>query len=122
MRSIDEWIVYMRTLAVSVMELTDRIPFTTANNEVVKQITRSANSVAANYRATKRAKSPADFLNKYRIIEEEADETIHFLEVIKVRRKDLENDCIALIKEYESFLSIVVSSIQTIKKNNSGLK
>ncbi|MES2779559.1 MAG: hypothetical protein V4651_06630 [Bacteroidota bacterium] len=40
MRSIDEWIIHVRALAISVMELTDRIPFSTANNEVVKQITR----------------------------------------------------------------------------------
>ncbi len=78
--------------------------------------------MAANYRATKRAKSPADFLNKYRIVEEEADETIHFLEIIKVRRKDLEMESSGLIKEYESFLSVVVASIQTIKRKNSGLK
>jgi four helix bundle protein len=89
---------------------------------VIKQITRPANSVAANYKATKRAKSSADFLNKYRIVEEEADETIHFLEIIRVRRRDLEKECIELIKEYEAFISVAVSSIQTIRKNNSQLK
>jgi len=78
MRSIDEWIVHTRFLAVRVMELTDKIPYAPANNEITKQITRSANSSAANFRATKRAKSSADFLNKYRIVEEEADETLHF--------------------------------------------
>lgn len=122
MRTIDEWIQHVRFLAISVMKLTDRIPFSTLNNEVIKQITRSPNSVAANYRATKRAKSSADFLNKYRIVEEEADERIHFIEIIRVRRRDLEKECIELIKEYEAFLSVVVASIQTISKNNSQLK
>jgi four helix bundle protein len=122
MKTIDELIVHTRLLAIDVMALTDKIKYGPANNEVVKQITRSANSVAANFRATKRAKSPADFLNKYRIVEEEADETLHFLEVMKLRFVDLVDECNQLIKEYDSFLSIVVSSINTIKKNNLSLK
>ncbi len=118
MKTIDEWIVYTRNLAIQVMELTDAIPFKTNNNEVVKQITRSANSVAANFRATKRAKSTADFIYKYKIVEEEADETIHFLEILKTRRPELVNEINALMKEYEQFLGIVVNSIKSIRLKN----
>jgi four helix bundle protein len=122
MKTIDEWILHTRLLAVRLMDMTDKIPYASANNEIIRQITRSANSVAANYRATKRAKSSADFLNKYRIVEEEADETIHFLEVIKLRLSNLAAECDNLIKKYPEFLSIVVSSINSIKKNNPTLK
>jgi four helix bundle protein len=43
---------------------------------------RSATSVAANYRALCRAKSRADFINKTSIVEEEADESSFWLEMI----------------------------------------
>ena len=46
-------------------------------------ILRSSSSVGANYRAACRAKSLADFINKLKIVEEEADESIYFLELIE---------------------------------------
>lgn len=42
--------------------------------ETAKQLIRSAGSVSANYRASKRAKSTADFIYKIEIVLEEADE------------------------------------------------
>ena len=47
-----------------------------------KQILRRATSVGANYRSSCRAKSTPDFFNKLEIVEEEADETIYWLEII----------------------------------------
>ena len=50
----------------------NKYPFITINN----QLTRAGMSVGANYRAASRAKSPADFINKLKIVEEECDETL----------------------------------------------
>src|SRR5437764_12042607 len=47
------------------------------------QLIKSATSTAANYRATQRAKSKADFINKMGTVEEEADESLFWLECIK---------------------------------------
>jgi four helix bundle protein len=44
---------------------------------------RSSSSVGANYRAAQRAKSIADFINKLKIVEEETDETIYWLELFQ---------------------------------------
>jgi len=49
---------------------------------IANQIVRSSTSVAANYRALCRAKSRADFINKTSIVEEEADESGFWLELI----------------------------------------
>src|SRR5712692_3461703 len=46
------------------------------------QLLRSGTSVGANYRAVCRAKSTADFLNKLRIVEEECDESIFWMELL----------------------------------------
>jgi four helix bundle protein len=63
--------------------LCNQLPKTAAGFETAKQIIRSAGSVGANYRATKRAKSKADFVYKIEIVLEEADESHHWLQVIK---------------------------------------
>ena len=46
------------------------------------QLLRSGTSVGANYRAVCRAKSTADFLNKLRIVEEECDESLFWMELL----------------------------------------
>ena len=51
-------------------------------NAYVNQLIRCSSSVGANYRASQRAKSTSDFINKLKIVEEEADESNFFLEVL----------------------------------------
>jgi four helix bundle protein len=74
--------------ALRVMKMADCLPRTTAARNVASQVTRSACAVAANYRATQRAKSPADFAHKVAIVLEEADEAEFWIELI-VRAKFL---------------------------------
>lgn len=83
------------------------------------QLFRSSSSVAANYRAVCRGKSSADFLNKLKIVDEEADESLFWLEFIK----DLNIQCDqkeldALIKEANELVSIFSSAIRTVKEKN----
>src|SRR6478672_10346673 len=68
---------------VDVIKLCEQFPRNAAGFETAKQVIRSAGSVGANYRATKRAKSKADFIYKIEIVLEEADESMYWLEVIK---------------------------------------
>jgi len=65
-----------KAFALRVLKLVDAIPKTTTGRALASQIVRSGTSVAANYRAACRAKSPADFIAKMGIVEEEADELI----------------------------------------------
>ncbi len=48
----------------------------TVNRAYSAQLIRSSSSVGANYRATRRAKSTADFINKFKIVGEELDESL----------------------------------------------
>jgi four helix bundle protein len=80
------------------------------------QLIRSSSSVGANYRSTRRAKSTADFINKFKIVEEELDESLFFLELIVEFNKD-KRDKIALIyKEGEELLKVVVVTLKTLRK------
>jgi four helix bundle protein len=49
---------------------------------IVNQIVRSSSSVAANYRATTRSRSDAEFLSKICIVVEDCDETQFWLEYL----------------------------------------
>src|SRR6476660_1964440 len=71
-----------KQFALRVMKLVDSLPRTIHGRAVANQIIRSATSVAANYRAACRARSRAEFIAKIGVVEEEADETAFWLELI----------------------------------------
>lgn len=83
-----------------------------------RQLIRCSSSVGANYRAACRAKSTADFINKLKIVEEETDESMYFLELlIEISDKEHE-EMKRLHKEANELLSITVASIKTMRSKN----
>lgn len=56
-----------------------KLPYNVVNKNYSDQLNRSASGAAANYSASLRAKSTADFLNKFKIVEEELDESMFSL-------------------------------------------
>lgn len=82
---------------------------------IKNQLIRCATSVGANYRAACRAKSKADFIYKLKIVEEECDETIFFLEVLEGVSNSLPNDKEFLIEESKEILAIITSSLKTLR-------
>lgn len=85
----------------------------------VRQLIRCSSSVGSNYRAACRAKSRADFINKLKIVEEEADESVYWLELIQEAMGTNSPELNSLLKEANELLSIVVSSIKTAKHKRS---
>jgi len=71
-----------KQFALRVMKLVDALPRTIQGRVIAKQIIRSATSVAANYPAACRARSRAEFIAKIGVVEEEADESCFWLELI----------------------------------------
>ena len=69
----------------------------------------------ANYRAACRAKSAADMLNKLKIVEEEGDETLYWLELLKESKSAPDAVLDPLIKETDEIVAMTVASIKTIK-------
>jgi four helix bundle protein len=107
--------------AVAVGNLIEQLPSTVSNRAYFAQIIRSSASVGANYRASRRAKSEKDFINKLKIVEEETDETVYFLELLLALNKNYSAKIEPLIKEGESILRIIVATLKTIRaklKNN----
>jgi four helix bundle protein len=81
------------------------------------QMVRCVPSVAANYRAACRGKSTADFINKLKIVEEELDESMFWLEFIVALEPSLREDVVSKFKEANELLSIIIATIKTSRAN-----
>lgn len=112
----DDMIMRTKQFAIDCGHLILSLPLNTINNAYSAQLIRSSSSVGANYRATRRAKSKADFINKFKIVEEETDESLYFLELIVEFNKDQRNKVAMLYKEGEEILKIIVASLKTLRK------
>lgn len=86
------------------------------------QLFRCATSVAANYRASGRAKSDRDYLNKLKICEEEADEAGFWMDLIVACELVRVSKIEALMKEADELTAIITSACITKRRNmeNSG--
>jgi four helix bundle protein len=77
---------------------------------IKRQLIRSATSTAANYRASQRAKSKADFLSKLGTTEEEADESLFWLECLNTLAAWLHPELCRLLEEADALTAIFVAS------------
>lgn len=83
------------------------------------QLLRSGTSVGANYRAVCRAKSTADFINKLRIVEEECDESLFWMELLTDNGLVKPSLLQKLMKEGDEICSIIVASSKTARFSKS---
>ena len=107
----------LKKFALRVIRLVNSLPRSGAAPVLGKQLLRSATSVGANYRAACRARRKAEFRAKLGIVEEEADETVYWLELLSesgVVRQELLTD---LTNEANEVVSIIVASIRTSRQH-----
>lgn len=99
-----------KALALRVLKLVGALPKNTAGRTIGGQLARAGTSVAANYRAACRARSKAEFISRLGVVEEEADESAFWLEMIiegGLMKKDLVEP---LWKEADELVAIMTSS------------
>src|SRR6266566_5088037 len=106
-----------KAFALRILKLVDALPKTTAGRTLSSQIVRSGTSVAANYRAACRAKSIADFIAKMGVVEEEADETLFWLELLEESELVPAAKLTAIKQEANELIAITVASIKTARRN-----
>jgi four helix bundle protein len=102
-----------KKFALRVLKLADALPKTRSGNAIAGQIVRCGTSVAANYRALCRAKSRADFINKTSIVEEEADESCFWLELLVGAGLLGSRQVQPLLQEANEITAILVASRKT---------
>ena len=104
---------------VDAIKLCSDFPKNAAGFETAKQLIRSAGSVGANYRATVRAKSNADFIYKIQVVLEEADESLYWLEVINEAEIKTGKEVERLIDEANQLTAIFAATDKTAKSHRN---
>lgn len=99
--------------ALDIMRLVSTLPRSYTADVIGKQLVRCATSVGANYRAACRARSTADFIAKLKIVEEEADESLYWMELLRDAGFFAAEQLQPLLCEGHEIVAIVVASIQT---------
>ena len=106
-----------KKFALRVMQLVDALPDTPKGRAVASQLVRSGMSVAANYRAACRGRSHAEFISKIGVAEEEADETVLWLELIVEDKLLPEKKIAPLLKEANEITAIMAASYISASRN-----
>ena len=109
----------IKKFALDVMRFSETFSQKRERWALTQQLIRSASSVGANYRAACRSRSVADFLSKMSIVEEEADETMYWLELLEESGLSKNAELQRLKDEANQLVAITVASKKTARANHS---
>ncbi|MFB8798159.1 MAG: four helix bundle protein [Microcoleus sp.] len=107
-----------KELALRIIKLVSSLPKNTVYDVIGKQLIRSGTSVGANYRAACRARSTADLIAKLRIVEEEADECLYWMDLIVEAKLVDATNLRSIMSETNEILAMTVASIKTLMARN----
>ncbi len=108
-----------KAFAMRILKIGETLPKNSTAGILRNQIIRCGTSVAANYRAACRARRKAEFIAKLGIAEEEADETMFWLELIEESGMLTSKRLQKIKLEANEITAIIVSSIKSAKTSKS---
>ncbi len=108
--------------AIDIIKFVEDLPSTRSLNVLSNQLLRSSSSVGANYRSACKGKSTADFINKIVIVEEEADESVYWLELMEESGLVNSKETGVLKKEANELTAIFTAIGKTAKANQRNIK
>jgi len=108
-----------KKFAIDILNFIDQLPNRRSANIIGNQLGRSAASVAANYRAACRGRSHAEFVAKIGIVEEEADESVFWLDIRPDTKNASQESVDPLLKEARELTAIFTAASKTAKSNKS---
>ncbi len=111
-----------KQFALRVIRLVAALPKTIEVKAIGRQLVSSGTSVGANYRSACRGRSRAEFIAKLGIVEEEADESAFWMELI-IENELLKNELVEpLLKEANELVAIMVSSRKSARETTNNRK
>jgi four helix bundle protein len=105
-----------RDVALRVIRLVDALPNSRAADVIGRQLLRPATSIGANYRAACRSRSSADMISRLSIVEEEADESLYWLELLVESGRINSSRLSPLRGEIDEIVAMTVGSIKTLRR------
>ncbi len=106
-----------KRFALDVIAFVESLPPGETCRVIGRQLLRSGTSVGANYRAASRAKSNPDFISKMGTVEEEADESGYWMELLVESGKVSPEKASPLLGEANELVAITVASINTARRS-----
>jgi four helix bundle protein len=106
-----------KQFALRILKLVSALPNTLQGKTVGGQLVRAGTSVGANYRAACRGRSRAEFIAKIGVVEEEADESAFWLELIIESGLLAEDKVRPLLQEANELTKIMASSRVSASSN-----
>ncbi|MEI6107799.1 MAG: four helix bundle protein [Opitutae bacterium] len=107
-----------KTFALRVLKLIDSLPEARSGRVLAGQLGRSGTSVGANYRAACRSRSAAEMISKISVVEEEADESAFWLELLSEHGLVSPEKIVSLHREAGELTAIMVASRKTMLDRN----
>ncbi|MEO8573135.1 MAG: four helix bundle protein [Pyrinomonadaceae bacterium] len=104
-----------KQIALRIIRLVEKLPRSLIADTIGKQLIRSGTSVGANYRAACRGKSRADLIHKLAIVEEEADESLYWIELLCDANLLPPEKVVTLCSDIDEIVSMTVASIRTLR-------
>jgi four helix bundle protein len=107
-----------KKLALRIIRLVNSLPDSLTGDMIGRQLLRSGTSIGANYRAACRARSIGDMIAKLAIVEEEADESLYWMELLIDANVIPAERLADLMQETGEIVAMTVASIKTLRTNN----
>ena len=107
-----------RDFAVRIVKLYRALPRTPEAQVLGKQVLRSGTSVAANYRATCRARSKSEFIARLGVVVEEIDETVFWLDLLVACEIVSQQKLASMAAEAGELFAIFTASQLTAKRGS----
>jgi four helix bundle protein len=108
-----------KAFALRVIRVAEALPPGRTAEVIGRQLLRAATSVGANYRAARRARSTADFVSRLGTVEEEADESAYWLELLVESRLMKVAQLEPLMAECDEITAMIVASIVKSKRRRA---
>ena len=117
----EEFKTRTKQIALRVIRLVNALTRSGVSGVIGNQLLRSGTSVGANYRGACRGKSRADVINKLAIVEEEADESLYWIDLLIESEIVPEKKLRPLAKEINEIVRMTVASIQTLRSKSTSV-
>ena len=114
----DDLAARVKQFAIRLVKFARTLPRDPVCDVVARQLVRSGTGESSNYQAARRARSRAEFIAKLGVVAEEADETEHWLDVVREGELSSGPELDSLSKESRELRAIFVRSVTTARQNH----
>ncbi len=120
-KNMDEKILKDRTkqLGIAIIKEINKLPRSLAAEVIAKKLVRSGTSIGLTYQTASRAKSKPDMIDELKVVRDECNETIYWLELLTETGLVTSYQVADVYKETNEILAEIVSSIKSLRNHKT---